>query len=501
MMNNWITTHNNGKPTPLESIPTLSRLGFEQSVCSLLDKPNHYIIAYFAHCESSEKLRLIVMVADQQNGDIYITSHNASTTDTIQTLAIRLPQITIFEREITERYGVTFQENPWPKPVRYPFDRHDTTQTIDNYPFYQMTSPDIHQVNVGPVHAGIIEPGVFRFLCDGEHILHLEIALGFQHRGIEHLILSTQSSLRRICLAEQIAGDTTMAHATAMTLIMEQGEHNPTIDSERIIALEMERIAMHIADTGALAADAAYQLGQTTSEALRTIVINTMQMWCGNRFGRTLVRPYGTNHHLTLEKIGVVKENLTQVAKRYKTLARNIFSTPTMLARLDDICPVTSQTALRHGAVGMAARSCAIERDCRMAMAFAPIDNFQIITENTGDLAARLRLRTKEVEQSYQIIITELKKLSSGWYETIPAPNYNTPLQPSALTFSLVEGFRGMICHAAITSDQGKINSYKIFDPSLRNWLMLAQSVRQGEISDFPLSNKSFNLSYCGCDL
>ena len=176
------------------------------------------------------------------------------------------------------------------------------SKIIDNYPFYEIDSEELHEVGVGPIHAGVIEPGHFRFICNGEKVLHLEIQLGYQHRGIEKLFIEKNESLQRCILSESIAGDTSIGHALAHSQLIESLagiEVSETLQIERCIALEMERLAVHIGDTAALCGDVAYQLGQVVCEALRTTIINTTQLWCGNRFGKGLVRPGGSNYPLS----------------------------------------------------------------------------------------------------------------------------------------------------------------------------------------------------------
>ena len=178
---------------------------------------------------------------------------------------------------------------------------------MDNYPFYNIDSEELHEVGVGPVHAGVIEPGHFRFICNGEKVLHLEIQLGYQHRGIEKLFIEKNNALQRCILSESIAGDTSVGHALAHSQLIESLagiEVSETLQIERCIALEMERLAVHIGDTAALCGDVAYQLGQVVCEALRTTIINTTQLWCGNRFGKGLVRPGGSNYPLSNDVAG-----------------------------------------------------------------------------------------------------------------------------------------------------------------------------------------------------
>ena len=359
-------------------------------------------------------------------------------------------------------------------------------------------------MNVGPIHAGIIEPGAFRFVCNGESVLHLEIALGYQHRGAEHEFSSTTNRLRQTLLAEGIAGDSAVSHATAYSSVVEKLAHKPASEAlwiERTVALELERMAMHIADTGALSMDVAYQLGQVACEALRTMTINTTQAWCGNRFGKGLIRPCGTNKPLTTEKVAMIRTNVAEIRRRYNEVVEDIKSSPSLLARFEQCGIVPKAEMQRIGGVGMAARASGVKRDIRTShpyAAYASQIQHESIVKRHGDVMARLTMRCSEVLQSADYI----EQLLAAYTPTdIARPDYEAPMAAESLAFSLIEGWRGEICHVATTNAQGEIATYKIKDPSLHNWLALAIAVRGEGISDFPICNKSFNLSYCGHDL
>lgn len=472
-------------------------------------------VAYFAVRDAAGgDLIFYALVACDATGEVLAAGHvlDYYQEGFPESLAKDIPAMHVYEREIAELHGIHFTGAPWDKPLRYPYNRHHRDDSIDTYPFYSIDSRELHEVHVGPVHAGIIEPGAFRFLCDGERIVHLEIALGYQHRGVESLVAGTRNRLRQILLGESIAGDTAIGHATAMAGILESGaafgwQGSELVRCERAVALEMERLAVHIGDTAALCMDIAYQTGHVACEALRTLVINAMQGWCGNRFGKGLVRPFGANHRLTLERAKQIETTLTEVIGRYRTVGRDLLSTPSVLARLEGICPVTRRQALRVGAVGPAARMAGIRRDTRLAYNFYPLAGFEPVVVDAeadggnGDLLSRLKMRLREAEVSCAMVMAGCKELAGRWFEEYPAPDYGRPLARESLVFSLVEGWRGEICHVALTDAEGEVSAYKVYDPSLHNWMMLALSVRGAQISDFPVSNKSFNLSYCGHDL
>ena len=389
--------------------------------------------------------------------------------------------------------------------MRYPHDRADRLSVMDNYPFYEMDSEELHEVGVGPIHAGVIEPGHFRFICNGERVLHLEIQLGYQHRGIEKLFVSARDGLHRALLSENIAGDSAVAHGLAHAQLLESlaGFEPPvSLQIERCIALELERIGVHIGDTAALCGDVAYQLGQVACEALRTMVINTTQFWCGNRFGKGLIRPGGSNFPLTEESAAEILRVLEEVDRRYANVTDCIYSLPSVLGRFEDIGIVTRKQATSIGAVGMAARTCGVPRDIRATHPFQYYRKMNInpVMQETGDVLARGMLRALEVRESVKIT----RRLINDWRnceKETDRPRYDLRFRPDCLAVSVTEGWRGEICHVAVTDNDGKPVMYKVKDPSMHNWMALALAVRNQEISDFPVCNKSFNLSYCGNDL
>lgn len=502
---NYYVTDNTAASVRLGDIPETSYAEFYADIAAKLADARYHIAHYFA-LPAEDRLRFFCLLLDDATGQVLIASFAMEYYDEgeLPSLTARHPQVHPFERDITERYGVRFDGMPWPKPLRFPFDRFDRRSSIDNYPFYTMEGGSLHEVNVGPIHAGIIEPGAFRFICNGEQVLHLEIALGYQHRGVEHEFAATGNRLRQMCLAEAVAGDSAVAHATAFAEAVEKLAGfvpGPQLRLERAVALELERMAMQIADTGALCMDVGYQLGQVACEALRTMTINTTQAWCGNRFGKGLVRPHGTDHPLTAEKAAAVRGNVAQIARRYDEVRRDIKSSPTLLARFEQCGIVPREEMLRIGGVGQAARASGVARDIRASHpwgAYAGTLRHESIVKRHGDVMARLMVRCREVLQSAGYID---RLLADHTPYAAQRPDYTAALAPDSLSFGLVEGWRGETCHVAVTDAGGSIAACRIKEPSLHNWTALALAVRGEGISDFPICNKSFNLSYCGHDL
>ncbi|MRR19346.1 NADH dehydrogenase subunit [bacterium] len=502
---NHTEVKNGSTPAEIKTVPVLSYDLFYDEVRDLLGNESKHCISYYCHVYY-EKLKFICCIADDETGRIKILSHEARQGGPpLRSITPVCSAMHIFEREIHENFGVEFEGHPWLKPVRYPHDRTDRLSVMDNYPFYGIESEELHEVGVGPVHAGVIEPGHFRFICNGEKVLHLEIQLGYQHRGIEKLFADSREALQRSILAENIAGDTAVGHGLAHAQLIESLsgiEVCEALQIERCIALELERMAVHIGDTAALCGDVAYQLGQVTCEALRTMVINTTQFWCGNRFGKGLIRPGGSNYPMTDEIADEILGIIAEVERRYGNVTDCIYSLPSVLGRFEDIGTVTRQQAATIGAVGMAARTCGMLRDIRKTHPFQYYKKYNIdtVTLETGDVLARGMLRALEVKASAAII----RGMVEAWRKAekaVKKPDYIYRLRPDSFAISLTEGWRGEICHTAVTDSEGNMAHYKVKDSSQHNWMALALAVRNQEISDFPVCNKSFNLSYCGHDL
>ncbi len=502
---NYYITDNLAGSVSLKDIPEVEYAALYNDLKERLKQDSYHVAHYFATPDGN-RLRFYILLLDDAAHKVMVASFSMEYYEDVAlpSLTALHPALHVYEREISELYNVEFDSMPWNKPLRFPFNRRNRNSTMDNYPFYTIEGESLHEVNVGPIHAGIIEPGAFRFVCNGENVLHLEIALGYQHRGVEQAFCSTENRLRQTLLAEGIAGDSAVSHATAYATTIEKlcGKRASTaLDVERTVALELERMAMHIADTGALSMDVGYQLGQVACEALRTMTINTTQAWCGNRFGKGLIRPCGTNKHLTAEKVEMIRTNVKEIRRRYNEVREDIKSSPTLLSRFEECGIVPKVEMQRIGGVGMAARASGVKRDIRASHPYAAYSTeiaHESIVKRQGDVMSRLMIRSREVLQSADYIE---QLLASYTPIELSRPDYEAELAAEALSFSMVEGWRGEICHVAITDNKGVISTYKVKDPSLHNWLALAIAVRGEGISDFPICNKSFNLSYCGHDL
>jgi Ni,Fe-hydrogenase III large subunit len=495
-------TVKNQQVVPVKTIPELEyKLFLNNNISHIADHPERHCVLYFGYREK-KGIRLICCVADDLQHDIAISSSTVKSDDVLDSFSAINISFEKFEREIHENFGIGYKDHPWLKPVRYSENRFNTTNSISGYPFFNIESEELHEVGVGPVHAGIIEPGHFRFVCNGEQILHLEIQLGYQHRGIEQLFLEKQKLIQRTTLAESIAGDSVVGHTTAFAFLWESLSGTCPGDEtlfSRTIAQELERIAIHTGDLSAICTDVAYQLGSSVFGRLRTPVINYFQEWCGNRLAKGLIRagynPYPYNSVLAERLISV----LDAFEPDFIEMNSELSKLPSSLSRFERTGILKYEQLLSIGTVGMSARMNALIRDIRMSHPYAFYSelNHNPVIKHHGDVYSRVQIRREEVLQS----ISYIRKLLNRIPESEKNQDKPMTLRPDSFAISLTEGWRGEICHAAITDGNGMPAIYKIKDPSFHNWLALALAVRNNEISDFPVCNKSFDLSYCGHDL
>lgn len=413
-------------------------------------------------------------------------------------LTTKFPSLQAFEREMHEQLGLHIAGHPWLKPIRY---EGNAQGSLNAYPFYKIDGKEVHEVAVGPIHAGVIEPGSFRFMCEGEKVHHLEIQLGYQHRGAEKKLL--QGDPRRLGpLIETIAGDSSVAHAWAYCAAIEAlagADLEAGAEVLRAIALELERVAMHLSGMAGLSTDLGFLQGASTYGRLRTIAINSMMQLCGSRFGRSAVRPGGAGIGMSLAMATELRGNIDLLRRDLAVINDRFASSMTVQRRLGGIGSLSRNDAVQLGLVGMVARASGVRMDARQMTRHGIYKDVPLASPilDAGDCRARAHIRIEEMQAS----LTWLKDVLARNPELLPKRASLGALRPNRLAVSMVEGWRGEVVHCLETGAAGELIHYKLQDPSLRNWFGLAIAVRGNEISDFPICNKSFDLSYCGNDL
>ena len=496
----------NGQSAAAADVPVVAVAEFRNAIIDAV-KGGARVASLFAQPQPKDAVRLFAVLAQDHAGTLAVLAADAA--DSYPAITPDCPQAHWFEREIAEQWGVRPEGHPWLKPIRF----HASCSRRDAWgreagaaiapsvtDFFTIHGEEIHEVAVGPVHAGIIEPGHFRFQCHGENVFHLEISLGYQHRGIERQLPGGPAA-RTIHYMETLAGDTTIGHATAYCGIVEAlaGVSVPArAQVLRGVALELERIANHVGDLGALAGDVGYLPTQSYCGRIRGDFLNMTALICGNRFGRGMVRPGGVAHDVDNSRAAELVKRLDAAEKDLHVAVNLLWNTPSVMNRFEETGTICGGLAHQIGLVGPAARACGVDRDVRhdLACGIFMFAHIPVSTWNTGDVFARAYVRWLEIQQSIEFIREQVGSLPGGPVKAAPAA-----LAPERLGVSMVEGWRGEICHAAMTDAEGRFCWYKIVDPSFHNWFGLACSLRNQQISDFPLCNKSFNLSYCGHDL
>jgi len=488
------------------SIDAMATLGIERFRATVLDAVagGWRVASLFGMPEGGNHVRLLAVLADDTRGRL--AGATAVVGRYYPALTTECAQVSVFEREVAEQCGVTPLGHPSLKPLRrHPPDHLPPAWAQDEYdraayPFSHIDGEEVHEVAVGPVHAGIIEPGHFRFQAHGERVLQLEIMLGYQHRGVERLLESTDRT-RAVLVAESIAGDTVIGHTSAYCGALEalaRSHKSPRAQSIRGIALELERLANHLGDMGAIAGDVAFQPAAAFFGRMRGECLNLLMTISGNRYGRGLVRPGGVAFDITSDMAGEVRDRVKHLRREVRPVAELLLETASVQSRLDGVGVVTREACTTHGFVGLVARSCEVARDVRHDHPYGVFRFAQIpvSTAWAGDVLARTLVRWLEVQRSLEFVEEQVTALPAG-----PVKTHCGGLMPNEIAVAMEEGWRGEIVHVAVTDDHGDIRRHKVTDPSLHNWTALSVALPGNQISDFPLCNKSFNLSYAGHDL
>jgi Ni,Fe-hydrogenase III large subunit/Ni,Fe-hydrogenase III component G len=447
----------------------------------------------------------------RENWFLHATTAVAAGSPAIPSLATLHYPASRFEREIFDLFGIRAVGHPDPRPlVRHGFwpsdyfplrkdaqppEFHDDGQA---FPFQQVGGEGVYEIPVGPVHAGIIEPGHFRFSVVGETIIDMKSRLYFTHKGTEKLFEGRTPS-DGVELAERVSGDTSVGHALAYCQTVEalSGVAAPARARYlRVILLELERLYNHVGDFGMIANDTGFAAGHAHCFRIRERLLRLNKRLTGHRLLRGTLTPGGVRGDLPagLDLAGEVEEALAD----FEEIVEISLSNTLVADRLEGTGRLTAQTARDHGALGFVARASGLDADARRDHPFAAYGELSVRVPvfESGDVKARTLVRVEEARESARLIREAVRALPGG---PLQAPLGAFPAFTPA--FSMVEGWRGGIVHWLMTDASGALERVKILDPSFLNWRPLSYALLKNIVPDFPLCNKSFNQSYSGNDL
>lgn len=449
----------------------------------------------------------------QPRGFVALRSPVSAAEPRFTSLANALPAVNWQEREVQDLFGLKLEGHPnprrcalhddWPEvyPLRKDFDLRTQLGPFsgERHKFREVEGEGVFHVPVGPVHAGIIEPGHFLFSVAGEPVLYLQIRLFYTHKGTEKLFEDIPVQ-HGVCLAESISGDSGFAHSTAFCQAVERAagvEAPPRGRALRTVCLELERIYNHIADIGAIATDVAFVVGNAHAMRLKEQVLRLNEQLTGNRLLRGMNCLGGVRFDWAAGQLDAITSFITLLGPEFESLVDLIAQSSSTRDRLETTGVLSPKIARDLGVVGIAGRASGFAQDLRRDFPHAAYGQvqFSVPVFQEGDVLRRMQVRIEEVRQSLSIIGQLLEKLPPGEVRTsVPV------LAPGAVALGYAEGWRGEIFHWIRAAENNRLSRCKIKDPSLQNWPALSEAILGNIIPDFPVVNKSFNLSYSGTD-
>lgn len=421
-----------------------------------------------------------------------------------------------FDREVRDMYGIPVRDHPQPyRLVRhdhwpvgyYPLRRdavHNPQFTGDvPYPFVEVEGQGVYEIPVGPIHAGLIEPGHFRFTVLGESILQLRFRLWYMHRGVEKLFCSRDIA-DGVALSERISGDTAVGHALAYVMAVEDALGVRVSLRDRLVRaalLELERLYNHVSDLGAIVNDVGYGVAKAHCDALKEELLRHNARVTGHRLLRGGVYIGGATW-LASPDLAV----LASVAERVDEVADIALKHGIVANRVEQQAVLTHELARQYGVLGYVARASGVSCDARVSQPFVDVGEFEEVLESAGDVKCRFQVRRREIAVSVRML-EELVGRISAFDDAGELPG--DPVEPSAAVageacragLGVVEGWRGTIVHRVELGTDGRPSRVKVVDPSFFNWPAIGEALVDTIVPDFPLCNKSFNLSYAGNDL
>ena len=498
---------------PVRSVIETTAEGLLAGASALLGE--NYRLALVAAHDDADALRVVyVFTKGPPDQRVELVVRLERDTPTLSSLASISFVASRFEREMRDLFGVTLLGHPQPRrlvlhqhwPDGFHPMRHDDGDPppmklgAPSYPFIPVEGPGVYEIPVGPVHAGLIEPGHFRFFVVGETILRMKARLWFVHKGIEKL-MEGRTVDEGFQLAQRISGDSAVGHGLAFLMAVEEAL-GVIVSSEdamlRGSLLELERLYNHVSDLGGLCNDVGFSIANSHALTLRERLLRLNEVVTGHRLLRDGIVLGGTciRRLPTSDELDRVRDDVSQLVEmvRANALVMDRFAGTAVLARDD---------AVDMGTLGVVARASGCAFDARVAHPFtAMVPGFRVVTADGGDVLARFDVRVGELYASIDALrswASEVARSSPREPSRVASVVASAPVTRSGL--GLVEGWRGTIAQRVELDRAGMLTRVKIVDPSFFNWPALPVSLADTIIPDFPLVNKSFNLSYAGNDL
>jgi Ni,Fe-hydrogenase III large subunit/Ni,Fe-hydrogenase III component G len=487
------------------------------AVCALLYRKWHgRLVSLFA--EDARESRACfhiyyVFALDAEHGFLILRAPASADQPQFTSLANALPAVNWQEREIQDLFGLRLIGHPnprrcalhddWPKvhPLRKDFPLRTVLPPFqgERHQFRKVEGEGVFQVPVGPVHAGIIEPGHFLFSVAGEPVLYLQLRMFYTHKGTEKLF--EHLSIRHgVCLAESVSGDSSFAHATAFCHAVERAagvEAPPRARFIRTLCLELERIYNHIADIGAIATDVAFVVANAQAMRLKELVLRLNERLTGNRLLRGMAALGGVRRDWDADQLGSISRFVADLKPQFESLVALVQASSSTRDRLEGTGILTPQVARDLGVVGIAGRASGFGHDLRGDFPHAAYDQVRVNVPvyQVGDVLHRVLVRIDEVRESFRLIEQLVGSIPAG-----PIHVVLPPIPPDQAALGYVEGWRGETFYWIHTAPGQRLARCKVKDPSLQNWPALSEAILGNIIPDFPVVNKSFNLSYSGTD-
>ncbi|MGC8759041.1 MAG: NADH-quinone oxidoreductase subunit C [Bryobacteraceae bacterium] len=487
----------------------------EEIAAALLERGCRFASVFAEDRRAAEGCFYLYDVVEQPGDPRYllISYRIAPEQPRFPSISVLTPAANWMEREIQDWFGLHAEGHPNPRRVALHDHWPDVHPLLKDFPIDTVLPPlegdphvfrptigeGVFAVPVGPVHAGIIEPGHFHFAVAGEPVLYLQLRLFYTHKGTEKLF--EHIPLRHgVHLAESVSGDTSFGHGLAWCLALERAagiEVPPRAQAGRLILLELERIYNHVADIGAIATDVGFVIANSHATRLREQMLRLNEELTGNRLLRGLVCPGGLRQGLDAARLQDAVEKLDSFGREFEELVRLIENSDSTIDRLEATGMLSPDKARDLGIVGVAARASGQNLDVRRDH---PFDGYRGLPMRVpvfvhGDVLHRMRVRVEEVRESLSLIRAVAAEMPEGPVMA-PVP----PIAPGTAALAAVEGWRGEILYWVRMGEHGRLDRCRIKDPSLNNWPALVEAVQGNIIPDFPVINKSFNLSYSGTD-